>query len=109
MSTVERQGLSPDEAVGFVPVSGLAVTSFIVAAATGLAIAGYGVYSHHLGKPAFQPMLLVPATAGLVLAVLAGWRVRNSEGALTGARLANAAFWVALLTIVAYVSYLVAI
>lgn len=92
----------------YTPVSGLAVASLLVSGVAAVVIAAMGIGARVSGKPSTEPLLIVPAIVGLILAVAARWRIRASQGARTGLKLANAAWWIAALSGGGYAAYFIA-
>jgi hypothetical protein len=97
----------PGEGDRYTPVSALAVAALIVSSVGALVIAGMYIAAQVSGKPAYQPLLLLPMLLGLGLALAAKWQIRNSEGARTGAGFASSALWLCLIVGGVYLIYIV--
>jgi hypothetical protein len=90
-------------------LSGLAITALIISVLGAAGITGMFIASRLSGKPAYQPLLLLPVLIGLALAITARWQIRSSEGARGGIRFANSAGWIAFLFGVIYLTHIVVI
>jgi len=103
-----RMALEPGGAAPYAPISGLAVTALIVASIAAAVLAAVGIGARVSGKPSTEPLLIVPAIVGFILAVAARWQIRASQGARTGMRLATAAWWISILAGGSYAAYFIA-
>lgn len=63
----------------YTPVSGLAVASLLVSGVAAVVIAAMGIGARVSGKPSTEPLLIVPAIVGLILAVAARWRIGRAR------------------------------
>ncbi len=104
--TGRQADLSPDEAVAYAPVAPLAVAAIGITSLSALVIAGMWLAARQTSKPNFQPALLLAPLVGLILACIAFRQVRAADGTKSGRGMATVAFWLALLTILIYGTYL---
>jgi hypothetical protein len=103
-----RMAVEPGGATPYAPISGLAVAALIVATVATAILAAIGVGARVSGKPSTEPLLILPAVVGFVLAIAARWQIRASQGARTGMRLATAAWWMSILAGGSYAAYFIA-
>lgn len=99
----------PRDSQPYAPVSWAAVGAICSAIVFVLLLLFYGLQSVLKNQPLLYDMFIGLPILTLVLAFVAWMHVRNSEGTRTGMRLAVIAFWVGLVGILAYGSYLFAI
>ncbi|MFL5331395.1 MAG: hypothetical protein ACJ8C4_21105 [Gemmataceae bacterium] len=98
---------SPGPPDRYSPVSALAVGAFGISAIAVILIVGMAVAAKVAGKPAYQPMLLLPAIVGFCMSLTGLWSVRRSQGARSGQGFARAGLWLSGLGAACYASYLV--
>ncbi len=99
---------TPDAAASYRPVSGLAIAALAVSVLAAVIISIVGIVAKVKGKAVLSQPLLLLAGLGLVLAFLARWQIRRSEGTRVGLGLANAAWWLSLLFGAGYGAFLAA-
>jgi hypothetical protein len=97
------------EAQPYAPVSWAAVAAFATAVLFVVLLVFYGLQSWLKKQPLLYDMFLVLPILTLVLAFVGWMHVRNAEGTRTGRKLAVYAFWIGLLGVLGYGSYLLAI
>lgn len=93
----------------YVPVSWAAVAAAAVAGLFAFLLLALGISAFVNKKPLLLQELLVLPVVAVVLSFAARRTIRNSEGTRTGERLADAAWWTALVLGLGYVAYLFAI
>jgi len=90
-------------------LSGLALASCVIGVLCAVLLALGGLVAITRSAPLFLPanymVLGVVPLAGIVLGLLAGVRIRNSDGILTGSGLARTGVVLALMTIIIYGAY----
>jgi hypothetical protein len=98
----------PASADVYRPLSAMAVASLAVAGLYASLLAVLSIVAFATGTPLFLAMwtVVIPAV-GLVLAILARLRIRNSEGVLSGEVLTKWAWWLSLLFGLGYIAYYV--
>jgi hypothetical protein len=101
-------GPERDVAVGYRPVSGLAIAAVLLAGATTVAVVAIAVLAKVGGQPVLTPTVLVLAAISLGVAFAARWHVRRSEGARGGMGLARTAIWLSVLCFGGYGAYFAA-
>jgi hypothetical protein len=97
-----------DVAAGYRPISALAIAALGVAVLTALIVSAIGIAAKVKGKAILVWPVVGLAVVGLVLAVVARWQIRRSEGTRAGLGLANAAWWLSLLFGCGYAAFLAA-
>ncbi len=100
---------STADATPYVPVSWTAVAASSVASLFASLLLAFGVAAFTNKKPLLMQELLVLPVITVVLSFAARRIIRNSEGTRTGERLADGAWWTALVLGLGYVAYLFAI
>ena len=96
---------STADAAPYVPVSWLAVAAAVVAGTYAAALLVLGAVAFLTKKPLLLEFLYYPPVAAVVLAFAARRVIRNAEGTRTGGRLADAAWWTAVVLGLGYVAY----
>jgi hypothetical protein len=108
-----RQAISSgperDEAVGYRPVSGLAVAAVFVAGAAAIAVLLIVIGVAYRHRPILSKPALVLAAVGLALSVASYCQVRRADGTRSGWGLIRIAFWLSLLSLGGYGAYYLAI
>ncbi|HLW65014.1 MAG TPA: hypothetical protein VKS79_06795 [Gemmataceae bacterium] len=87
------------------PLSLLAVAAVLVSGVLALVIVvltGAGLYCR---KPILEPVLILLALGGAILALAARWHIANSEGTRAGTGLAKAALWISVIGGLCYGAY----
>lgn len=92
-------------AARYAPLSGLAVTSLVVAVVFVLVLLVFAVPAWLGGQPLLEWWLLVFPAVGIALAFVARRQIRNSEGARTGEGYANAGWWMCVVAGACYLTY----
>src|SRR5262249_18763730 len=97
----------------YVPVSWMAVAAAAVAILFVLVLIGSGYGAYRAKRPLIAPQILVFPAVAIVLSFAARRLIRDSEGTRTGelfgANLPNVAWWIGLVGILGYGTYLFAI
>ncbi len=108
MAEVTRSPSLPStaDATPYVPVSWMAVAAVAVAGLFAATLLGLGVAAFTNKKPLLEDWLIAPPVIAIVLSFAARRIIRNSEGTRTGEKLANTAWWMALVLGLCYVAYL---
>lgn len=96
---------STADAAPYVPVSWLAVAAAAVAGTYAVVLLVLGAVAFLTKKPLLLDFLYVPPVAAVVLCFAARRVIRNAEGTRTGGRLADAAWWTAVVLGLGYVAY----
>lgn len=94
---------------GYAPIAWAAVASLVLAVGFVVLLAALAVGSYRNGLPLTDSWIpFVPALV-VMLAFVARRQIRASEGTRTGERLANAAWWVGVVSGVGFVAYLLGV
>jgi hypothetical protein len=83
----------------------LAILAICVAGGFGivvLTLTGVGMVTR---RPVLEPLLILLAVVGVVLAVAARWQIKNAEGTIAGTGLAKTAFWLSIVVGCCYLAY----
>lgn len=95
------------DAAAYRPVSAFAVAALALAILTTVTVVGFAIASKVSGRPILSWWVVLFAGVAFGLAFAASRQIRNSEGTMVGVGLANAAWWISLLTGAGYAAYLV--
>jgi hypothetical protein len=101
---------STADATPYVPISWMAVAAAVVSGSFVFLLVSLGAWDFFLEKkPLLIEKLLILPVIGVVLSFAARRLIRNSEGTRTGEKLANAAWWGAVVAGLGYSAYFLAI
>lgn len=100
-------GTRPSES-SYQPISGYAVASACATIVFSLCLIAVTYFAVTESRSALWDWILVFAISGVVLAILARFHIRKSEGTRTGAGIASACWWVCVLGGVSFSAYLFA-
>jgi len=89
---------SSTEAGPYRPLAGLALASIAVAGSYAVVVSAFALMAIIGGNPVFlSPWMLALPVVAVILASVARWQIRHSEGARSGLALANWAWWLGLI------------
>src|SRR5262249_47832262 len=95
----------PEDTARYQPLSLLAVAAILAAALLTIVVVlltAAGLYSR---KPVLEPVLILLAVGGVILALAARWHIAYSEGTRAGIGLAKVALWMSLICGLCYGAY----
>ncbi|HVK13459.1 MAG TPA: hypothetical protein VM597_32200, partial [Gemmataceae bacterium] len=96
----------PGKEPGYAPISWTAVAALALAVFFALLMGVILLTATRRGQPAIEPWLLFFPAIVIVLVFVARRQIRASEGTRAGERYANAAWWIAVVCGLGYVTYL---
>ncbi|HEV3143996.1 MAG TPA: hypothetical protein VGZ47_08950 [Gemmataceae bacterium] len=95
----------PEDPARYQPLSLLAVAAILTATLFTVFILLFTVAGLYSRKPVLEPVLILVAVGGVILALAARWHIANSEGTRAGTKLTKVALWMCLICGLCYGAY----